>query len=58
VLVEQLLGNKILNISCGGAHTLVATDRGDAYAWGEGRYGAIGTPDTETDQYRPQKVIF
>ena len=37
---------------------MVATERGDAYAWGEGRYGAIGTPDTETDQYRPQKVIF
>lgn len=57
-MVEQLLGHKVVDISCGGSHTLLATERGDAYAWGEGRYGAIGTPDTETDQFRPQKVIF
>ena len=49
MLVEQLLGNKIVDVSCGGNHTIVVSDIGDAYTWGEGRYGALGVPDTETD---------
>ena len=28
-------------MACGGNHTVVATDRGEAYSWGEGRYGAL-----------------
>ena len=58
VLVEQLLGTKLVDVSCGGNHTIVVSDIGDAYTWGEGRYGALAVPDTETDQHRPQKVIF
>ena len=58
MLVEQMQGFKIVSISCGGNHTVTATDRGEAYAWGEGRYGALGVIDTETDQFRPQRVIF
>ena len=58
VLVEQLRGLKIVDVSCGGNHTVVATDRGEAFSWGEGRYGALGVIDTCTDQFRPQKVIF
>lgn len=58
VLVEQMVGHVIVDLSCGGSHTLVATERGDAYSWGEGRYGALGIPDTLTDQHRPQRVIF
>ena len=48
VLVEQLLGTKIVDITCGGNHTACVSDIGDAYTWGEGRYGALGVPDTET----------
>ena len=58
VLVEQLLGSKIVDVSCGGNHTMVVSESGDAFTWGEGRYGALGVPDVETDQHRPQKVIF
>lgn len=58
VLVEQLQGFIIVDITCGNNHTICATDRGEAYSWGEGRYGALGIQDTETDQHRPQKVIF
>ena len=58
VLVEQLQGFKIIDISCGSNHTVCVTDRGEAYSWGEGRYGALGIMDVETDQFRPQKVIF
>ena len=58
VLIEQMMGHKIEGISCGGSHTVAFTSRGEAYSWGEGRYGALGVPDTESDQFRPQKVIF
>ena len=58
MLVEQMQGFQIVSVSCGGNHTVVATDRGEVYSWGEGRYGALGVIDTETDQHRPQKVIF
>jgi len=58
VLVEQMMGHKIEGISCGGSHTAAVTSTGEVFAWGEGRYGALGVPDTETDQYRPQRVIF
>ena len=53
VLVEQMTGHKIEYISCGGSHTVAVTDSGDAYSWGEGRFGALGVPDTDTDQHRP-----
>jgi alpha-tubulin suppressor-like RCC1 family protein len=58
VLVEQLQGLKFIDITCGGNHTVIATDRGEAYSWGEGRYGALGVIDTYNDQFRPQQVIF
>lgn len=52
------MGLKIEGITCGGSHTAAWTDRGEVFTWGEGRYGALGVPETETDQFRPQKVIF
>ena len=58
VLVEQMQGLHIIDVSCGGNHTIIATDRGEAFTWGEGRYGALGVLDTYDDQFRPQKVIF
>jgi|TARA_B110000285_G_C14985321_1_gene543481 alpha-tubulin suppressor-like RCC1 family protein len=48
----------MIDIACGGNHTMVVSDIGDVYTWGEGRYGALGIINTETDQQRPQKVIF
>lgn len=49
VLVEQLAGNSIVDLSCGGNHTVAVTETGEVYAWGEGRYGALGVPDITTD---------
>ena len=46
-------GFKIDDISCGGNHTLAATSTGEVYSWGEGRFGALGIHDSESDQYRP-----
>ena len=48
-----MVGHKIVDISCGGAHTVVATTIGVVYAWDEGRYGALGCPNVDTDQHRP-----
>lgn len=53
VLVEQMSGFKIEDISCGGNHTLTAISTGEVYSWGEGRFGALGTHDSESDQFRP-----
>ena len=53
VLVEQLQGLHVIDVACGGNHTLIATDRGEAFSWGEGRYGTLGVPDTYDDQFRP-----
>jgi alpha-tubulin suppressor-like RCC1 family protein len=51
-------GFKIDDISCGGNHTLAVVSNGEVYAWGEGRFGALGVHDAESDQFRPQKVLF
>ena len=48
----------MVDIACGVNHTVVVSEIGDAYSWGEGRYGALGIVNTESDQFRPQKVIF
>lgn len=44
-----MTGHKIEWISCGGSHTVAVTSRGEAYSWGEGRFGALGVPNTDTD---------
>ena len=37
---------------------MAVTSRGEAYSWGEGRFGALGVPNTDTDQHRPQRIFF
>ena len=37
---------------------MAVTSRGEVFSWGEGRFGALGVPDTDSDQHRPQKVLF
>ena len=49
ILVQHMTGHRITDISCGGMHTIVATDRGEVYSWGEGRYGALGLANVVTD---------
>jgi alpha-tubulin suppressor-like RCC1 family protein len=36
-----------LTLSCGASHTVVSTDNGDAYSWGDGFYGALGIKKSE-----------
>lgn len=35
-------GQKVTAVSCGAEHSVVATENGQVYAWGWGRYGNVG----------------
>jgi hypothetical protein len=41
-VVEALQGQKVIAVSCGAEHSVVATETGQVYAWGWGRYGNVG----------------
>jgi alpha-tubulin suppressor-like RCC1 family protein len=46
-----------MGISCGASHTVIFTDEGEAYSWGDGFYGALGQNKQE-NQYQPGLVKF
>jgi len=45
-LVESILENKANKISCGYHHTLLTTDNGEIFSWGDGENGATGFDKT------------
>ena len=45
-------GIKVETISSGLYHSLVLTDDGEVYSWGQGRFGAIGT-GSRKDVFEP-----
>lgn len=53
--VEALQGHKVVSVSCGAEHSLAATDKGEVYAWGWGRYGNLGTGEVQ-DRLLPTRV--
>ena len=40
--VKALIDNRAFAISCGGNHTVAATDSGDVFVWGNNRNGQLG----------------
>eukprot|EP00163_Fabomonas_tropica_P003533 TRINITY_DN1302_c0_g1_i2.p1 TRINITY_DN1302_c0_g1~~TRINITY_DN1302_c0_g1_i2.p1 ORF type:complete len:2219 (+),score=807.59 TRINITY_DN1302_c0_g1_i2:52-6657(+) len=46
-MVETLRGERVVQVACGGHHTLALTDRGDLYAWGWGEDGKLGLGNRE-----------
>lgn len=46
-LVESLCGEKIVQISAGGFHSLALTEQGLVYSWGSGIYGENGVGEYE-----------
>jgi RCC1 and BTB domain-containing protein len=50
-----LIGKKVVDIACGSHHTLVLTEDGEVYAWGQNNCGQIGSGST-TNQPTPRKV--
>ena len=40
-LVKALAGNNVVDVACGGDHTLALTDRGTVFGWGRGQSGQL-----------------
>lgn len=40
-LVKALAGKKVVDLSCGGDHTLALTESGDVWGWGRGQSGQL-----------------
>lgn len=54
-LVKALAGMHVAQVSCGGDHTLAASASGDAYSWGQGKWGATGLAHLD-DTCSPQRL--
>ena len=49
-LIEGVLvGKKVVGLATGSAHTVVWTDEGKAYFFGNGRFGMLGHGGKETE---------
>ena len=56
-IIAALQGNKIVQVSTGGYHTLALTATNEIFAWGSGYYGECGVGEF-VDIISPRKVIF
>ena len=56
-LVESLINEKIISVSCGANHTVAINDKNEVYSWGLGEMGALGTGDTIT-YYKPTLLRY
>ncbi|CAH1796404.1 unnamed protein product [Owenia fusiformis] len=57
-IVEQFsskYGSRIRLVSCGSSHSIVVTNGGDIYVWGNGNSGQLGCGDTRPRE-KPEKV--
>lgn len=45
-------------VSCGSYHTIAHTKGGDAWSWGEARFGALGATGLQSNQFTPVRVEF
>jgi alpha-tubulin suppressor-like RCC1 family protein len=55
-ILNQYLNNEfVIDISCGAYHSLVLTNCGEVYAWGDNEWGQIGN-GCNKDQLKPIKV--
>jgi len=54
-LIESLLSNKCMKISCGWAHTLALMESGEIYSWGAGESGALGNGSSE-NTWAPTRI--
>jgi alpha-tubulin suppressor-like RCC1 family protein len=53
---EKLMDDRIIDISCGNFHSLVLSECGRVYAWGDNRYGQIGDKSYNECQSMPKKL--
>lgn len=55
VEAEPLIENAVKKVSCGLFHSLAITENGFAFAWGQGKYGALGNGRSD-NQFEPMNV--
>ncbi|KAJ3678387.1 hypothetical protein LUZ60_002190 [Juncus effusus] len=48
--VESLKNIRIVQVSCGGYHSLALSDKGEVYAWGHGGQGQLGQPSVQNQR--------
>lgn len=53
--VAGLQGKVVTSVAGGAEHSVIATDKGEVYAWGWGRYGNLGDGDRQ-DRHAPAAV--
>lgn len=53
--MHQYQGTEVRAVACGGEHSLAATETGELYTWGWGRYGNLGLGRAD-DRLVPVKV--
>jgi len=56
-LVEGLVQENIISVSCGATHTVALTNTGNIYSWGLGEFGALGTGNTMT-MHSPTRIEY
>jgi alpha-tubulin suppressor-like RCC1 family protein len=64
--IATLRSEKIIQISCGGYHSMALNDKGEVFSWGAGEYGQLGQPGrphrlatpTRIDALRDVQVSF
>jgi alpha-tubulin suppressor-like RCC1 family protein len=56
-MVAALEFAQVIAIAAGYAHTVVLTDDGDIYTWGNGRMGRLGH-GTDSDEVLPRKLVI
>ncbi len=55
-IVEKLEMAFIVQVACGGAHTVAVTDNGMIYSWGYNKYGQLGI-NSRTNAKEPRKLM-
>jgi len=56
ILVNDLIGERIVEISCGAYHTMVLTTFGEVFCFGHNRFGQCGCNNDNESQLKPVKV--
>ena len=56
VLVQGLEGVVVVDIACGGWHSVAITEEGDVYVWGRGEYGRLGLGEKGASKLVPRRV--
>mmetsp|Transcript_31055 Transcript_31055/g.96072 ORF Transcript_31055/g.96072 Transcript_31055/m.96072 type:complete len:219 (+) Transcript_31055:363-1019(+) len=50
-------GLKVVEVSAGDNTSYAISERGEAYSWGQGRYGALGHDDDERNHTKPTRLV-